>query len=73
MERVLGRLLVKRGHKAWQLDVATATITEAEREGKRINIKPKHLYCSALNKANAERRFIAMLKEITNGNKNKNS
>jgi len=62
-----------RGHKFFQLCLATQEITEVEFDDvlvrydesgnarKKVVIKPQHLYTSALNKKNAEKHFKNMI------------
>lgn len=66
--RLAGKLIRKPGHKIWSLHLPDATISEAPLIGKEIDIKPLHLYCSALNKKSAERRFIKMLQQKSHRN-----
>ena len=58
----IGSIAVKRGHKCWLLDIATREITEVKT--KTVNVQRTHLFCSALNKRNAEKQFVKMLTRI---------
>lgn len=58
------------GHRVWELDLETKLISEATSEvtatldgGVRHKViqRPGRLYCSALNAANADKKFMKML------------
>lgn len=67
----IGSLKPHKGQKCWELDLATGIIRPAEIKSitaeltgavhRQIIIKPKHLYCVALNLENADRKFVKML------------
>lgn len=71
----IGALLPQPGQKVYELNIATAKITEAEiivehrlkrgdiKQHKKVNVKHGHLYCCAINKTVAEKKFR---KQITN-------
>ena len=71
--KFLGALIPKPGQSCWQLEVATGIVTPAEVDAvnvtygadikvkAKITVKPGHLYLTAINKENAERKFIKML------------
>lgn len=71
---------IHRGQKVWELDLDTRKISEAEITEvayglskdaagqnmihKKVIHKPNHLYTVAINKKNAERKFIDMLYKL---------
>jgi hypothetical protein len=76
-KKYLGTLHPHTGHKIWQIDLSTKEIAEAEFEKedhiltargvnsrKRILVKPHHLYCSALNRKNALKKFVKMIYDL---------
>lgn len=73
-----GKLRPKPGQKVWQCDLSNGQITEAIEEDakafvkkdgsakiqRQIKLLDNHWYCVAINKANAERKFIIHLEKI---------
>ncbi len=71
--RFIGTLRPKPGQKVWKLNTVTAAIDPAPMDvqlsviGKKvgnIKIEPNCLYCVAINKANAERKFCNMIERL---------
>lgn len=76
----IAKLRPKPGQKVWQLDIDNRLISIAEEDepkvlvlGKNrtktirgIKYKDHHLYCVAINYANAERKFVQMLNILIN-------
>lgn len=70
----IGKFRPQPGQKIWQIDLKTQEVTEAEIDeaavtltgdiAKKIITKPKHLYCVAINKTNALRKFNLQCKKI---------
>jgi hypothetical protein len=72
---LLGKLRPQPGQKVFEVDMVTAIVKESVYERvnakllpdgttkveKKINVKDGHLYCVALNKRNAEKRFLKMI------------
>lgn len=81
-QKLVGKIRTQRGHKIFQLDLNSKEITEAEiitsdpvllpnrttKTNKRLDIKPSHLYCSALNQKNACKHFYKMLEKAQSQN-----
>lgn len=70
----LGRVIIKPGQKLWQLNLATLDISPVEYDVTAVNLdgsissqvvtKENHMYCVAINKKNAERKFILMCNKV---------
>lgn len=71
-----GRLILKPGHKVWEVNLNTGVIEEAKYEALSINLTNKHhvkslvekedcIYIPALNKANAQRKFDDIVRVAT--------
>lgn len=75
---ILGKLRPKPGQKVWECNMANGQIAECEEEAaearlnkdgsarvvRNIKVKDNHLYCVAINRENAERKFIKQVETI---------
>ena len=73
-EVYMGALRPKPGQKVWQCDLKTGEVKEAEFDNttvnalaphkKKVRVKPGHIYAVAINKANAEKKFVKLLSRV---------
>ena len=72
---LVGQVTPQPGHKAWELCLKTLEFDEVfpevtgvnmitKKTERRLQVKDGHIYCFALNKQNAEKRFIKMLHKL---------
>jgi hypothetical protein len=88
--KLVARLIKKKGHQIFKMDMMTLLIDicddddyikvvnyEDQNTTHKINMKKDHLYCSALNKKNAIKKFGEMMadffNQVTNSIENDNS
>jgi len=72
----MGKLRPKPGQKVWQCNLVDGEVKEAEFDDstvnmlaphkKKVRVKPGHIYAVAINKANAEKKFVKYLSTILN-------
>lgn len=66
---LIGKVKIYPGDKYWELNLHTATISQVNIIGGRIEVKKDHLYVKSNGKKSAEKKFIKILQ---NGIKDKN-
>lgn len=75
--RFEGKLTPQRGQFVWEFDTALGIIVKVEPETigvelvngqpvRKLVMKKGCLYCCAINKANAERKFMKMINQLSN-------
>jgi len=73
----VGKLTPQRGQQVWEVDGATGSIMKVEPETigvelanghpvRKLIMKPGYLYCCAINRENAKRKFMKMINALTN-------
>jgi len=74
--KIVDKIIPGDGHKIYALDLTTGKVSVVEvkqnvdingkKQNVRLDAKEKTVYCSALNRKNAERKFLNWAKKISN-------
>lgn len=63
--KTIGRVRRCRGHRVFELDVKALEFEEVMPVQQIVTVKEGHLYCAAINRTTAEKKFIRMLEKLT--------